>query len=923
MTDLYVSRETFGGDPVISTRLNPRVSTGSTAGGTSFAGRWRVALRYGWRDVVRNKARTTLVGLMIILPIAVATFAAIAFSDPSPRSIGHSNLGPHLAAIVNQASSNPIKQNLIGNQFEITGEASDIEPKSATQLKADIQNIIPPGLTITPALSTQSYIQFGTVINSGMVLQTDLDVPEIAATFPLRVGTLPGEGEIALSDDTARLTGAQVGDTVSLQVNQNYDQPPLTTNLRVSGIREPNPFWWYSIISADGPLQSPNSFPPPDGNAVIYRWFISGNEPVTWENVREANQLGFQVLSRAVLDGPNPPAAEVRPDDISRQPGWWQAVVAALAAIILEVALLIGPAFTISAQRAQRSLALIAANGGDKKTLSAVILAMGVVTGLIASAAGVALGIFGALILRSQRPEFLLNFNPIYLFGIFSFGLFATILAAWLPAHSASKLDVKTALAGRPPESAARKWPGVVGAAFALLGLVTLIASGLIGNALLITVGIIIAVIGLVLGAGPLVKVVGRLAAYLPLAPRFALRDAVRHQARTGAAVAAVLVATAGATAAMIYTLSNQRHLDNTATVYGVYGLLGIGPNGRDAILTPPQVAQVRSIVADIDPTIELHQVLVARTGVAAGLPDAGEWTPRELIGPETVHGANRAWSSFVGLGRGAIIDDGSLVDLYGLPDPAAARAALAAGRVLVSPWELGDDGTATFNLDGETLTLPATGIGDITGPGYSGLPIIPPLAAAEHNLPTSIGALLALPSTPLTAAQMAELTERLNNELGRVPDWPGCAVCANVVQPRQPQSTQTIETAIILGGPILIAIASAWIAAALAATESKPDLATMSAVGAAPATLKKFVAAGAGTIAVLGALLGVLAGLAVGISFVLYQRFRDPRGTDLTWVVAVPWPLILALLVAIPLIALAGAYLATRPKETLVRRAG
>jgi putative ABC transport system permease protein len=72
-------------------------------------------------------------------------------------------------------------------------------------------------------------------------------------------------------------------------------------------------------------------------------------------------------------------------------------VVAGLA--LLEVVLLAGPAFAVSARRRQRQLALVAANGGTPAHVRRMVLADGVVLGL----AGAVLG----LVLRpppSRRP---------------------------------------------------------------------------------------------------------------------------------------------------------------------------------------------------------------------------------------------------------------------------------------------------------------------------------------------------------------------------------------------------------------------------------------------------------------------------------------------------------------------------------------
>ena len=58
-------------------------------------------------------------------------------------------------------------------------------------------------------------------------------------------------------------------------------------------------------------------------------------------------------------------------------------LIAGLA--LLEIVLLAGPAFAVSARRRQRQLALVAANGGTPAHVRRIVLADGVVLGLVAA----------------------------------------------------------------------------------------------------------------------------------------------------------------------------------------------------------------------------------------------------------------------------------------------------------------------------------------------------------------------------------------------------------------------------------------------------------------------------------------------------------------------------------------------------------
>src|SRR5690606_29470566 len=124
--------------------------------------------------------------------------------------------------------------------------------------------------------------------------------------------------------------------------------------------------------------------------------------PVAWDQVRSLNEMGAAVPSRALAADP-PPAHEVPYLQDSQGLGGSEVGVlgGAVAAIVLiEAVLLIGPAFAVGARRSARQLALVAAAGGDRRTLRRIVLLGGVVTGLAASVAGAVAGLALAAVAR-------------------------------------------------------------------------------------------------------------------------------------------------------------------------------------------------------------------------------------------------------------------------------------------------------------------------------------------------------------------------------------------------------------------------------------------------------------------------------------------------------------------------------------------
>ena len=81
-----------------------------------------------------------------------------------------------------------------------------------------------------------------------------------------------------------------------------------------------------------------------------------------------------------------------------------------------------------------------------------------------------------------------------------------------------------------------------------------------VGAAGLLVLGAVLVQIGFIVATPALVAPAGRLAGRLPLAPRFALRDAARHRGRSAPAVGAVLAAVAVSSGLLLYVASQDDH---------------------------------------------------------------------------------------------------------------------------------------------------------------------------------------------------------------------------------------------------------------------------------------------------------------------------------------------------------------------------
>ncbi|MEU7867671.1 FtsX-like permease family protein [Dactylosporangium sp. NPDC049140] len=120
-----------------------------------------------------------------------------------------------------------------------------------------------------------------------------------------------------------------------------------------------------------------------------------------------------------------------------------------------------------------------------------------------------------------------------------------------------------------------------------------------------------------------------------------------------------------------------------------------------------------------------------------------------------------------------------------------------------------------------------------------------------------------------------------------------------------------------------VITLGAAGIATGLSAVDSRPDHATLGAVGASPGVRRRLALSRAGLIAGLGSLLGGAGGLGAGAAVLAALN----GGSVLHWPseppipFTPPWPSLAVTLVVVPLIAMAAGGLLTRARLPVERR--
>ncbi|RFS85810.1 hypothetical protein D0T12_12605 [Actinomadura spongiicola] len=590
----------------------------------------------------------------------------------------------------------------------------------------------------------------------------------------------------------------------------------------------------------------------------------------------------------------------------------------AVTFILLEVVLLAGPAFVVDARRRRRVLALVAASGGGDRHLRAVVLASGVLFGGIAALAGATLGVLAAAaalpILEAVEGEplgpFTVPWGQVLLTTLL--GACSGVLAALLPASQAARMDVCAALAGRrdPPGRSRRGWPvvgGVLvlgGAAMSLVGVRSLRESGA-------ALGAVAIIVGLVLASPWIVGATGRIAPRLPLPLRLAVRDGARNRARTAPAIAAITAAVAAITALAIGGASDHRQnqIEYRATI----------PMGSALIHAPYANADAaeRAVRRDLPgvPVLTLR-TLPGRDSVCMSekTTDCPSVSFAAESGDAANITANIVADNVVGGSREARM-------LLGRDDPAVASA-LDAGRIVLFGTAPPADGKTTakvvvWDQDRErtlrqVTDLPATATSAVA-PVRA---IVPPKLAERIGLPVRTEAFgVDRADHRVTRAEEARLKETMHAFEDR----------ADVVYVERGFTESFGGPALLLAAvAAILALGGALIATSLAAADARPDLATLEGVGAKPRTKRLVTMGQAVFVAVLGCWLGIAGGLVPGLAVTrpLTDQTEVAGVPEHGPIVDVPWLLLLAVGVAVPLVAGLAAGTFSRGGVSLTRRA-
>ena len=592
----------------------------------------------------------------------------------------------------------------------------------------------------------------------------------------------------------------------------------------------------------------------------------------------------------------------------------------AVAVLLVEVlglafiGLLSVASFSVMAQRRLRALGMLSAIGATERNLRLVMVAGGLVTGVVGALAGAVLGLaawfaYAPALQRDTGHVVNAAHLPWWAFAIgIVFAIATSALASRRPAKTMAAVPVMAALSGRPAPPRAVHRSAVPGVIVFAAGLACLALSGGLnavdgGNGptakpLVLLAGLVVIITGTCLLAPLAISVLAAGAGgRLPVAIRIALRDLVRYRARSGAALAATTFAVF---LAMAICIVASIRFDNP--------LNWIGPN-----LSSSQVYVPAAQSPSPGQMIQLSGAQLARLSgrvdtLAAGLhapamPLESASSLYQVGPPEhgvqnftgTVYVATPQLLATYGIKASQIAPGTDILTMRpGLADEPHMEMLWHQGFVCDgncrAPAEPGTDGGPRCTLSNACLANPAIAtVGSLPSGTSAPNTVITEYAVIKYHMQPSLQGWLIQTPAPLTAAQLSAVRQFGN---------------ANEVQVQTATSNPSLNDfaagATALG--IVIALSVLAGSVGLIRSETAPDLRTLTATGASGATRRMITAATAAALGLLGAILGTMGAVIAGMAW-------THSGLSAT-VGGVPPSDILILLIGLPLVAAAGGWL-------------
>jgi putative ABC transport system permease protein len=709
--------------------------------------------------------------------------------------------------------------------------------------------------------------------------------------------------QLAVTDGVATLLGLEIGDPLALDGRRRT----------VVGIVE-NP----GDLSDEFALVSPSAAGKPDHVTVLVD--ADANAVDTFMDGPEASaRFGFA--------GTEARESNRGPDALA---------MFSVATVFLLLATLVAAAgFAVLAQRRLRQLGALAAIGATEKHIRLVLLTGGAVVGAIGALIGaiVGLAIWLALV-PTLEPALGHRIDPLslpwtLLVAIVFVAVLGATAAAWWPGRVVARIPVTLALSARPPRPRATHHSTIVSAVLIGAGIGSLALSNRDSEPLIVA-GILATIVGTLL-LGPLaIRIFARSAGHTPLAPRLALRDLARYQARSGAALAAITLALGIAAAVVIVAAAEENksaeeppNLSNRQI--RVY--TGPTPDPASVAIQPPaelerMAGRVRQLAAGLDDAAMIPLRNAPIPGERSSVDDRGvrvlltEALRRKIDDPESQRWSRRAMLC-LGPRAGCYVAESSLY----VATPALLRylgvdpAAVDPSTDFLADRTVPTDDLVTLSEQTnrtagrpEVIEHTVTNVQEIDSRKLFGSP------KGERNAPASfitIDGLRRYGWKQVPSGWLVESSRPLTSE--QIADARQLAADTGLTIEVQRDSTSHAElSTIATAAGALLALAILAMTVGLIRSETAGDLRTLTAAGATGRVRRTLTAATAGGLAFLGALLGV-----AGAYVVVAATYLD----DLGYLSRIPVLYLVLIVVGVPWAAIAAGWLLSGREPPAISR--
>jgi len=578
---------------------------------------------------------------------------------------------------------------------------------------------------------------------------------------------------------------------------------------------------------------------------------------------------------------------------------------------MLLIALVAIAGFTVLAQRRLRSIGMLGALGATDEHIKLVVRANGVFVGLVGAVVGFVVGFVAWLayrpILESSAHHVVGPFQLPWLVVIVAvvLAVVAAFFASTRPARAMTRISIVSALAGRPAPPRQLRRSAVPGSVFAVAAFFLLGAAGASGGngdgVGELALGFVTLTVAVVLLSPFLLTMLDRTTHRAPLAIRMAMRDLARYRARSGSALGAISV---GVLIAMVVIIASAARFGNVLdyagpnvsstqliiyTSNGPYGPGGPGNAIAGGGATTDTVASMARSARGIAAALGSDEVLKLES-TSATLQHAAPG--RSFSGPLYI--ATPQLLKAFGIKKDTIDRTADILSMR------PGFAGLSKMQIVYGDYFSGQDKGGP----GGGSAWPCPGSDCLANPSMQEVAALPAGTSAPNTVITEY-AVHRLGLTPITSGWLIETAKPLN--AAQITGARATAAAAGMrieTKSSIPTSATIIDWATLVG--ILLALGILAMTIGLIRSETAGDLRILAATGASGRTRRSLTAATAGALALVGAVVGTAAAYLAMIGF---SRTNSLDG--ISSLASVPVANLLTILVAMPLVAAAVAWLA------------